>query len=92
MMAQDVIPLGLGWEDEQPILGGYPKAPTQIPSVSHDGRIIYFNSPHPDFTFLLIDENSEIVYEISDFLYHAMVLMVEKGVTWEDVTNELAKR
>ncbi|MBE5944237.1 MAG: bifunctional phosphoribosyl-AMP cyclohydrolase/phosphoribosyl-ATP diphosphatase HisIE [Lachnospiraceae bacterium] len=34
----------------------------------------------------------EIKYEIADFLYHAMVLMVEKGVTWEDITNELANR
>ena len=37
-------------------------------------------------------EPEEIIYEISDFLYHAMVLMVEKGVTWEDVTQELAQR
>ncbi len=34
----------------------------------------------------------EIKYEISDFLYHAMVLMVDKGVTWEDITQELAQR
>ena len=34
----------------------------------------------------------EIKYEISDFLYHCMVLMVEKGVTWEDITQELAQR
>ncbi len=34
----------------------------------------------------------EIKYEISDFLYHMMVLMVEKGVTWEDVTQELSQR
>lgn len=34
----------------------------------------------------------EIKYEISDFLYHVMVLMVEKGVTWEDIVNELADR
>ena len=34
----------------------------------------------------------EIKYEISDFLYHAMVLMVERGVTWEDIINELADR
>lgn len=34
----------------------------------------------------------EIKYEISDFLYHTMVLMVEKGVTWEDITQELAQR
>ena len=34
----------------------------------------------------------EIKYEISDFLYHVMVLMAEKGITWEDITTELARR
>lgn len=34
----------------------------------------------------------EIKYEISDFLYHVMVLMAEKGVTWEEITEELANR
>lgn len=34
----------------------------------------------------------EIKYEISDFLYHMMVLMVEKGITWEDVMQELSQR
>ncbi|MEE1315318.1 MAG: bifunctional phosphoribosyl-AMP cyclohydrolase/phosphoribosyl-ATP diphosphatase HisIE [Faecalimonas sp.] len=34
----------------------------------------------------------EIKYELSDFLYHAMVLMVERGVTWDDITRELADR
>ena len=34
----------------------------------------------------------EIKYEISDFLYHVMVLMVEKGVTWEEITAELSQR
>lgn len=37
-------------------------------------------------------ESDEIKYEISDFMYHCMVLMVEKGVTWEDITNELSQR
>lgn len=37
-------------------------------------------------------DKEEIKYEISDFLYHVMVLMAEKGVTWEDITEELAKR
>ena len=35
---------------------------------------------------------NEIKYEIADFLYHMMVLMVEKGVSWEEITEELAKR
>lgn len=34
----------------------------------------------------------EVKYEISDFLYHIMVLMAEKGVTWEEITEELANR
>ena len=37
-------------------------------------------------------DKDEMIYETSDFLYHVMVLMVEKGVTWEDITKELAKR
>lgn len=37
-------------------------------------------------------EEKEIVYEISDFLYHMMVLMAEKNVSWEDVTDELSRR
>lgn len=34
----------------------------------------------------------EIKYEISDFLYHVMVLMVLKDVSWEDIIKELANR
>lgn len=34
----------------------------------------------------------EVKYEISDFLYHAMVLMVERGVSWDDIIRELANR
>ena len=37
-------------------------------------------------------DQSEIKYEIADFLYHDMVLMVEKGVTWDEITDELARR
>ena len=34
----------------------------------------------------------EVKYEVSDFLYHVMVLMVERGITWEDIIRELADR
>ena len=37
-------------------------------------------------------EPENIKYEISDFLYHCMELMVEKGITWEEIANELAQR
>lgn len=35
---------------------------------------------------------NEVKYEISDFLYHMMVLMAEKNITWEEITSELARR
>ena len=44
--------------------------------------IIAAKNPNPE----------EIKYEISDYLYHLMVLMAERGVTWEDVTQELSQR
>lgn len=44
--------------------------------------IIAAKNPNPE----------EIKYEISDFLYHVMVLMAEKDVSWEEITRELAKR
>ncbi|WP_124066416.1 bifunctional phosphoribosyl-AMP cyclohydrolase/phosphoribosyl-ATP diphosphatase HisIE [Clostridium sp. E02] len=36
--------------------------------------------------------SEEVKYEISDFLYHMMVLMAQKGISWEDITRELANR
>lgn len=44
--------------------------------------IIAAKNPNPE----------EVKYEMADFLYHAMVLMVERGVDWEDIVRELADR
>ena len=44
--------------------------------------IIAAKNPNPE----------EVKYEMADFLYHAMVLMVERGVSWEDIVKELADR
>ena len=35
---------------------------------------------------------NEVKYEMSDFLYHMMVLMVQKNVTWEEIAAELVNR
>ena len=37
-------------------------------------------------------DKKETVYEIADLAYHVMVLMVEAGITVEDVQKELASR
>lgn len=35
------------------------------------------------------ENKEEITCEISDLLYHIMVLMAEKGISWEDIAEEL---
>ena len=38
------------------------------------------------------DDKKETIYEIADLAYHVMVLMVEMGITVDDIKNELASR
>ena len=38
------------------------------------------------------DDKAETVYEIADLAYHVMVLMVQMGITVEDIRTELASR
>jgi len=38
------------------------------------------------------DDKPETVYEIADLAYHILVLMIEQGITVEDVIAELASR
>ncbi len=38
------------------------------------------------------EDKKETIYEIADLAYHVMVLMVEQGITLEDIHNELASR
>ena len=38
------------------------------------------------------DDKKETVYEIADLVYHVMVLMVEMGISIDDIHRELAKR
>ena len=38
------------------------------------------------------EDKAETIYEIGDLAYHVMVLMLELGITLEDVRKELASR
>ncbi len=38
------------------------------------------------------DDKKETIYEISDLCYHVMVMMIEMGISLEDIFNELASR
>ena len=38
------------------------------------------------------NDKAETIYEISDLVYHVMVLMIEMGISIDDIKNELASR
>ena len=38
------------------------------------------------------EDKKETIYEIADLAYHVMVLMIEAGITLEDIHDELASR
>ena len=38
------------------------------------------------------EDKKETIYEIADLAYHVMVLMIEAGISLEDITKELASR
>lgn len=38
------------------------------------------------------DDNNELVFEVADLMYHLTVMMALKGIDWDDVAIELAKR
>ena len=38
------------------------------------------------------DDKAETVYEVADLAYHIMVMMVEMGISVEEIKDELASR
>lgn len=38
------------------------------------------------------ESNERLVYEMADLIYHALVLLAARGLTWQDVEAELARR
>ena len=38
------------------------------------------------------DDKKETIYEIADLYYHVMVLMIEMGISIEDIMTELKSR
>ena len=37
-------------------------------------------------------DRAETIYEIADLAYHVMVLMIQEGISLEDIHKELASR
>ncbi len=55
-----------------------------LKKVGEEASEVVIASKNPD--------QDELIYEIADLLYHLMVLMAERDIDWEDITEELARR
>lgn len=56
----------------------------QLKKIGEESAEVIIASKNPDI--------SELRYEAADLLYHLMVVMVERGLTWEDLCRELEGR
>lgn len=74
----------------------HPKDGSYTNYIFHKGQDNILKKIGQECTEIIIaaknPDSDGLKYEISDFLYYSMLLMVEKGVTWKDITNELAQR
>ncbi len=56
----------------------------QLKKIGEEAAEVIIASKNPDV--------SELEYEASDLLYHLMVVMVERGLSWENLMAELNRR
>ncbi|MDO4977454.1 MAG: bifunctional phosphoribosyl-AMP cyclohydrolase/phosphoribosyl-ATP diphosphatase HisIE [Eubacteriales bacterium] len=55
-----------------------------LKKIGEEASEIIISSKNPD--------SDELTYEICDFIYHLMVLMCEKDITWQEIAEELSRR
>lgn len=55
-----------------------------LKKVGEESAEVIIASKNPD--------NSEVIYEIADLMYHVSVVMAQRNVTWDDIYSELKKR
>ena len=56
----------------------------QLKKLGEESTEIVIAAKNPDKT--------DLVYEMADYLYHMMVVMATRDVSWKDITEELARR
>ena len=62
VMAWELIPLSVNYDDEQPISHGHPRSPEETPIVYIDDYTLLFEANHPEYVLRIKDENNVVVY------------------------------
>ncbi len=87
------------WEGLYRLIQGRRTQPKEVSYTTYlfeKGRDKILKKVGEECTEVLIggakNDREETIYEIADLAYHVLVLMVEMGITLEDITAEEAKR
>ena len=62
VMAWDLIPLSVNYDDEQPGGNDYPRTPITAPTVYIDDYTLLFEVDHPEYVLYIKDEDDNVVY------------------------------
>ena len=62
VMAWELIPLSVNYDEEQPLGPGNPKTPITAPTVYIDDYTLLFEANHPEYVLNIKDENNVVVY------------------------------
>ena len=62
VMAWELIPLSVNYDEEQPLGPGNPKTPITAPTVYIDDYTLLFEANHPEYVLRIKDENNVVVY------------------------------
>lgn len=75
VMAWELIPLSVNYENEQPLGNGYTKTPTLAPTVYIDDYTLLFEADHPEYVLYIKDENNNVVYTTTVYSTQTQVVL-----------------
>ena len=73
-LAWEPVPLTVSLDDNSSVGHGYPKFPSESPTVYIENYTLAFEAYHPDYALYIKDEDDDVVY--STTVYSAFTLVV----------------
>lgn len=76
LWAKTIVPLSVNIEDDdQPGGNGNPRSPIEVPLVYIEDYTLTFAVGHPDYTLIIKDEDSNVVYTTTVFSTNIEVIL-----------------
>ena len=75
VMAWELIPLSVNYDEEQPLGPGNPKTPITAPTVYIDDYTLLFETNHPEYVLNIKDEDDNVVYTTTVYSTQTQVVL-----------------